>query len=293
MAEKSSSLDDDETSCKQYVIPSNEEIINELTKDLHSSSIEAAEDTNSVRDKHDERKLEKEDINVGKFEEDITKVSAGDSDKSENEEDHVEVEDDFIDEEALKDFEITYSAEDKERLRKEADTLKSKGNEQFKAGNYRDSAQSYTLALRTCPLAFDKDRAVMYSNRAATKVKLGLKPSAIEDCSKAIELNPVYLKAYFRRAQLYEEVEKLDEALADYKKVLELDPLHREALYTSRRLAEQIQERNEKLKTEMLGKLKDLGNMILRPFGLSTNNFQVTQDPNSGGYSVNFQQTPR
>jgi tetratricopeptide (TPR) repeat protein len=62
----------------------------------------------------------------------------------------------------------------------------------------------------------------------------GLKTSAIEDCSKAVELNPVYLKAYIRRAQLYEEVEKLDEALADYKKVLELDPLHREALYTSR-----------------------------------------------------------
>lgn len=116
MAEKSSSLDDDETSCKQYVIPSNEEIINELTKDLYSSSIEAAEETNSIRDKHDERKLEKEDINVGKFEEDITKVPAGDSDKSENEEDYVEVEDDFIDEEALKDFEITYSAEDKEVL---------------------------------------------------------------------------------------------------------------------------------------------------------------------------------
>lgn len=45
----------------------------------------------------------------------------------------------------------------------------------------------------------------------------------------------------------------------------------------------------EKEMGEMWGKLKDLGNGILKPFGLSTNNFQMVKDEKTGGYSMNFQ----
>lgn len=292
MAEKSASLDDSKT-CKGYTIPSNEEIINELTEDLHSACINTAGENSSIDNEGNRRKSDQTTHNVGTSEEEETNVTPGSGKESENENGHVRDEDDIIDEEAMKDQENMYTEEDKEKFRNEAQIYKSRGNEQFKAGDYQESAKSYTLGLRTCPLAFDKDRAVMYSNRAAAKVKLGLKLSAIDDCSKAVELDARYLKAYLRRAHLYKETEKLDEALADYQKVLELDPLHKEALYTSKALAEQIHDRNEKMKAEMLGQLKDLGNMILRPFGLSTDNFNVTQNPDSGGYSVNFQQTPQ
>ena len=58
-----------------------------------------------------------------------------------------------------------------------------------------------------------------------------LTESAIEDCSKAIELDPTYVRALLRRAQLYEKKEKLDEALEDYSKVLELDPGNTESFH--------------------------------------------------------------
>lgn len=38
------------------------------------------------------------------------------------------------------------------------------------------------------------------------------------------------MKAFLRRAHLYEEADKLDEALADYKQVLTFDPTHSESI---------------------------------------------------------------
>ncbi|RDA84335.1 hypothetical protein CP532_4948 [Ophiocordyceps camponoti-leonardi (nom. inval.)] len=42
--------------------------------------------------------------------------------------------------------------------------------------------------------------------------------------------------------------------------------------------------------SEMWGKLRHLGDGILKPFGLSTENFQMVKDEKTGGYSVNFNQ---
>lgn len=197
-----------------------------------------------------------------------------------------------FDNEYLREMEKELTEEEKESRRQQSLSLKEVGNAHFKKGDWAEAGRSYTEALSTCPVCFSRERAVLFSNRAAARLHLDLKEQAISDCSRALELDPDYLRALLRRAELYEQTEKLDEALEDYQKVLERDPNNAAARQAAVRLPQQIQERNEKLKDEMISKLKDLGNMILRPFGLSTNNFQVNQDSTSGAYSINFVQNP-
>ncbi|KAL5017636.1 hypothetical protein ScPMuIL_007225 [Solemya velum] len=194
------------------------------------------------------------------------------------------------DEEHRKQQEDKMTEEEKKELQKQAQEEKEEGNKLFKEASYKEARKHYTRALKLCPLSFKKDRSIMFSNRAACKMRMELYEEAIKDSTSALDLNPLYLKALMRRAELYEKNEKLEDALGDYQKILEMDPSQYAARAACLRLPEEIKERNEKLKTEMLGKLKDLGNMVLKPFGLSTDNFQMKQDPATGSYSVNFSQ---
>ena len=79
-----------------------------------------------------------------------------------------------------------------------------------------------------------------------------------------------------------------DSNFKDYQKAYELDSSLKMAKEAAQRLEPQAKEEQEREKAEMMAKLKDLGNSFLGLFGLSTDNFQFNQDPNTGGYSVNF-----
>ncbi|KAM4678445.1 tetratricopeptide repeat protein 1 [Discoglossus pictus] len=196
------------------------------------------------------------------------------------------------DEDALLEMEKELSEEERESRKEQSSRLKEEGNNLFKNGDYADAEVVYSQAIQICPAVYQKDRSILFSNRAAARMKQDKNEFALKDCSKAIELNPDYIRALLRRAELYEKTEKLDEALADYKTVMEKDISITQAREACMRLPRQIDERNEKLKEEMISKLKDLGNLVLRPFGLSTENFQVNQDSTSGSYSINFVQSP-
>jgi len=181
------------------------------------------------------------------------------------------------------------SPEQLETMRVEALDLKTDANNLYVSNEFQEAVDVYTKALDKCPLKFNQDRSVLFSNRAAAKLKMDQNDSALNDCNEALRLNPTYLKALVRRAQLFEDLDKPHESMNDYQEVLKLDPRNIQAkVAVETRLPEKIKEKDEKMKAEMMDNLKKLGNMVLNPFGLSTDNFNFVQDPNTGGYSVNF-----
>ena len=78
---------------------------------------------------------------------------------------------------------------------------KEEGNAAFKAGHHQQAYELYTEALAVDPLSMYTN-AKLYCNRALVGSKVGNLEDAIEDCTKAIELDPDYTRAYQRRAKL-------------------------------------------------------------------------------------------
>ncbi|KAK3398441.1 hypothetical protein B0T20DRAFT_479198 [Sordaria brevicollis] len=103
-------------------------------------------------------------------------------------------------------------------------------------------------------------------------------------------------KALLRRARARSELggwSTLEGAIEDYKKVSAMTNL----TATDRKLVQaqlkalppRAKAAQEKETAEMWDKLKELGNGLLKPFGLSTDHFKMVKDEKTGGYSMNFQ----
>lgn len=112
------------------------------------------------------------------------------------------------------------------------------------------------------------------------------------------DVHKLRTKALLRRAKARHEVggwASLQGSLEDYQALAkppnQLSSLDMKAVIAAlRRLPDELDEAKTAEMAEMMGKLKQLGNGILKPFGLSTENFQFTKDESSGGYSMNFNQ---
>ncbi|KAL2939840.1 Tetratricopeptide repeat protein 1 [Bienertia sinuspersici] len=179
----------------------------------------------------------------------------------------------------------------KQKALAQANDAKVEGNSLFKEGQYEDALSKYEFALQVAPEMPESAelRSICHSNRGVCYLKLGKYDETAKECSKALELNPTYVKALHRRGEAYEKLERYEEAIADMKKILEVDPSNDQARRNIVRLEPLAREKMEKMKEEMMGKLKEMGNNILGRFGMSVDNFQAVKDPNTGSYSISFQ----
>jgi tetratricopeptide (TPR) repeat protein len=129
----------------------------------------------------------------------------------------------------------------------------------------------------------------------ATEVRI----AALARTGKTInDVQKLRTKALLRRAKARQQVggwSSLQGALEDYQALTkpphQLSSLDRKAVQAAlRELPSRLDEAKNSELADMMGKLKQLGNGILKPFGMSTDNFQFTKDEASGGYSMNFNQ---
>ncbi|KAF1817371.1 hypothetical protein P152DRAFT_388118 [Eremomyces bilateralis CBS 781.70] len=113
------------------------------------------------------------------------------------------------------------------------------------------------------------------------------------------DVQRIRTKALMRRANARMQLGKwadLEGADQDYTYLSTLSTLSsqdRKTLDLARRaLPAKMEAAKQNEMAEVMGKLKQLGNGILKPFGLSTNNFQFVKDEKTGGYSMGFDQNP-
>ncbi|KAI3361487.1 hypothetical protein L3Q82_013639 [Scortum barcoo] len=104
--------------------------------------------------------------------------------------------------------------------------LKNEGNLLFKNGQFGDALEKYSQAIQgytDSGIDSPEDLCILYSNRAACYLKDGNSQDCIQDCTRALELQPFSLKPLLRRAMAYESLERYRKAYVDYKTVLQID----------------------------------------------------------------------
>jgi len=100
-----------------------------------------------------------------------------------------------------------------------ADEQKEKADAAFKEGSYRDAIVYYTRALRHTPL-----NEKLLSNRSAAYLKITQYQLALDDASKAQQIQPGWSKIYFRKGQALRGLKRFDDAVSAFREGKAVDP---------------------------------------------------------------------
>jgi DnaJ family protein C protein 7 len=100
---------------------------------------------------------------------------------------------------------------------------KDEGNAAFKAKRYQEAIDLYTKGLDIDPNNKDINSKLL-QNRAQAYINLSHFDKAIDDCTRALQLDPTYTKAKRVRAKAYGGLENWEEAVREYKSIAENHP---------------------------------------------------------------------
>lgn len=109
------------------------------------------------------------------------------------------------------------------RLVQKLDRMKAEGNAEYKAGRWQNAVDKYTEALEVDPTNKGTNSKLL-QNRALCFTKLKSYSKAIEDCEKALVLDPSYTKARKTKAAALGASGDWEEAVRELKALAEADP---------------------------------------------------------------------
>lgn len=95
---------------------------------------------------------------------------------------------------------------------------REKGNEYFNLLENDEALSCYCKSI-----LLDDSNEKSYANRAAVFIRQSDFDLAIEDCTKALEINPSYAKALARRGMCYHKMRRFKEAVVDFEARRDLD----------------------------------------------------------------------
>ncbi|KAI8764243.1 RNA polymerase II-associated protein 3 isoform X5, partial [Biomphalaria glabrata] len=148
-----------------------------------------------------------------------------------------------------------------ERKKYLAGVEKDKGNDLLKQGELEKAVEAYTKGMQ-----YDPTNAIIPANRAMALLKQQKFAAAELDCTLSLTLDPLYVKAYLRRATSRSSVGKLTEAIEDFKRVLDLEPTNKQAKTELEHLLKEVdREKKETVLSSLTEGKKGLVKPIYKP----------------------------